>query len=100
MLHEILFHHWFYPYKLPYPQNLFEQVTLQYPWKVYDPALTVYRPPYISLKSYYSRGSKWIPIYPCRSPDPGHKTLFHHKRRYFERYNESILEKYQDAESN
>ena len=36
-------------------------------------------------------------------PDPGHKTLFHHKLRYFERYNDtndSILEKYQDAESN
>ena len=31
-------------------------------------------------------------------PDPGHKTLFHHKLRYFERYNDtndSILEKNQ-----
>ena len=36
-------------------------------------------------------------------PDPSHKMLFHHKRRYFERYNDtndSILEKYQNAESN
>ena len=59
---------------------------------------------YLLCESYFMTLEMDSYLPPSESdPDPSHKTLFHHKLRYFERYNDtndSILEKYQNEESN